>query len=175
MCRTKYVVLKEMLGNREICYSLYDGKGVLEMTGKQIMEGIKKGEKILGLQIKDDELVLDTEVFFSSNLMEHRHCDNYKPMISNEGYISSNLFYICLGEKLEGKEKHFDCISTRFERISIPEEEFKTFLKLGIVSGGARFDKNGNIETAQLIEKKQDAPEKTVKTEEKKNTVKGEK
>lgn len=148
MCKSKYVVLKEMLGNREICYSLFDGKGVTEMTGKQIMDGLRKGDKIYGLKIQDDELVLDTEGFYCMNLMEHRHCNNYKPMIENEDYITSNLFYICLGVKQEDGKKLYDCISTRFERLSIVEEDFVHWLKMGIVSAGAKFNEDGAIAVA---------------------------
>lgn len=93
MC--KVVILREMLGAREINYSLWDGKQVIEMTAKQIKEAIKSNIKICGLTLDVEEnLVLDKEGFYCNNIMEHRHCGNYSPMITDDGLLASNLFYI---------------------------------------------------------------------------------
>lgn len=63
----KVVILREMLGTREINYSLWDGKQVIEMTAKQIKEAIKSNIKICGLTLDVEEnLVLDKEGFLTT-------------------------------------------------------------------------------------------------------------
>lgn len=97
MCKMKVVVLREMLGAREICWSVWDGKQVQEMTSNQIKTLLKAGTKVSGLKVsKDGELEPDQEGFYCKNIMEHRHCGNYTPMFSEEC-----MWY-------EGMSNHFD-------------------------------------------------------------------
>lgn len=71
MCKMRVVVLREMLGNRETCWSLWSGKDVMEMTSNQIKNLIKAGTKVCGLTIdSNDNLVADLEGFYCTNIME---------------------------------------------------------------------------------------------------------
>ena len=130
---TKVVVLRNMLGNREQGWALFNGKEVVEMTSKDIRQAIEAGEDIKGLVIEGDELVADENGFYVTNIMEHRQVNSYKPMIANE-HVISNVFYIIL--KRNGNR--YDAISTRWERVTFSEDKVKTYLELGIISAGAK-------------------------------------
>lgn len=137
MCKMKVAVNKLMLGSRELGWELWDGKGVLEQTTKQIKDTIKSGERVYGLMIgKSGELELDTVGFFTTDLMLHSHIGNYKPMTDGAGV--TNQVLICVGCKTSGGKKSFDCISSNFEQMKISEEEMKAYLKIGLVTSGVK-------------------------------------
>ena len=164
MC--KIVILREMLGARETNYSLWDGRQVVEMTAKQIKDAIRSNIKICGLTLDgEDNLIIDKDGFYCSNIMEHRHCNNYQPMITDDGLVASNLFYIVIGsEKAKDGTMTYQCISTRFERLSLTEADLRAYMKIGVISAGCKIDKDGTILVASL-----ENPEReTVKATEKK-------
>lgn len=138
MCKMRVVIRREMLGAREQAWSLWSGKDIIELTSKQIKDLVSKGEKVYGLKVANGELVPDNEGFFTSNIMEHRLSNNFKPMIESD--IMVNQFYICVGSRMTGRDKVYDCISTRFEQVTLTEADMKSYLKLGVVSGGARLE-----------------------------------
>ena len=149
MCTMRVAVLKEMLGNRETGYTLWDGKQVMEQTAKQIKDLIKSGKKVCGLTLDGNgELVLDKIGFFTTNLMEHRHCGNYKPMYDED--CMSNLFYIVIGSHKDGEDTVYDCISTKFERLTLAESDVRAYLRIKVISGGCRLNEKGEIELASL-------------------------
>ncbi|MCM1220927.1 MAG: hypothetical protein NC548_41220 [Lachnospiraceae bacterium] len=137
MCMTKFVVLRTMLGNREIGYELWNSTKaeVTEMTAKEIKTALTKGDPIYGLAVgEDDELVLDKN-FFMKNLMEHRHVNNYTPMNEDENCVA-NVAYIVTGKSDGG----YNIISTKWERKTVTEEMLKMFLSMGLVFGGAKLE-----------------------------------
>ena len=107
--------------------------------------------------------------FFTSNLIEHRSCDNYTPMI--EGDTAVNVFYIVIGKHEESGVVYYDCISTKFEQAKFNESDVRAYLRLGIISGGARLGADDKIELASLeYEKARETkqPEKKAVPEKKK-------
>jgi len=163
MCMAKVVVLRTMLGNREIGWELWNkDKGeVVEMTSKEIKNSLLKGDPIYGLTIgKDEELELDKE-FFTVNLMEHRHVNNYTPMVEDENCVA-NVAYIVTGKTNTG----YEVISTKWERKTVTEEMLKMFMSMGLVFGGAKLE--GDKVVLPDLERK------TPKTEAKKEPVKAE-
>ena len=149
MCTMRIVVVREMLGTRESGWSLFDGRQLMEKTSKEIKELIKSGKKVCGLTLdKDGELVMDTEGFFCRNILEHRHCGNYKPMVEED--FSANLFYIVIGSHTENEKTVYDCISTRFERLTLTEEDVRAYLRVGVISAGCRLGADNKIELAPL-------------------------
>lgn len=148
MC--KVVLRRELLGAREQGWSVWTGKDVQELTSKQIKEIIKMGkEKICGLKISEDgELELDKEGFYTTNIMEHRLCNNFQPM--KEGDSMVNLMYVVIGSHEENGVILYDCISSRFEQTKFGADEVKAYIKIGVISSGARLNKNGEIEVASL-------------------------
>ena len=150
MCKMRVVIRRELLGVREQGWSIWTGKDVQEMTSKQIKDIIKAGkEKICGLKIgSDGELELDKEGFFTKNIMEHRLCNNFKPMVE-EDYIA-NMMYTVIGCNEEKGNRVYDCISNRFEQIKLSEVEVKTYIKIGIISSGAKLE-GDNVVVASLV------------------------
>ncbi len=158
MCMTKYVVLRTMLGAREIGYELYNrDKGeVTEMTAKEIKSSLLKGDPIYGLAVGEDgELTLDKN-FFTVNLMEHRHVNNYTPMNSDESCIA-NVAYIVMGKT----DKGFDLISTKWERKTVTEAMLEMYFSMNLVFGGAKLE-NGKV---VLPDMNQEPPKTEVKAE----------
>lgn len=149
MCTMRIVVVREMLGTRETGWGLYDGRQLMEKTSKEIKDLIKSGKKVCGLTLdKDGELVMDKEGFFCRNILEHRHCGNYKPMVEED--FSANLFYIVIGSHIENEKTVYDCISTRFERLTLTEEDVRAYLRVGVISAGCRLGADNKIELAPL-------------------------
>lgn len=137
MCMAKVAVLRTMLGNREIGFELWNkDKGeVVEMTAKEIKAALLKGDPIHGLVVgEDEELALDKN-FFMRNLMEHRHVNNYTPMIEDENCVA-NVAYIVIGKADSG----YEIISTKWERKVVTEDMLKMFLSMGLVFGGAKLE-----------------------------------
>lgn len=159
MCKMRVVVRREMLGAREQGWSLWSGKDVQELTSKQIKDIIKLGkEKICGLKIGESgELEMDEAGFFTKNIMEHRLCGNYQPMSAEDSMV--NMMYTVIGSHSEKGAVVYDCISSRFEQAKLSVEEVKAYIKIGVISSGARLNKDGEIEVARL------EYEKTVKIE----------
>ncbi|MBD5453798.1 MAG: hypothetical protein HDR30_05705 [Lachnospiraceae bacterium] len=139
MCMTKVVVMRSMLGAREIGWELWNkDKGeVVEMTAKEIKSALLKGDPIYGLAVSEDgELELDKD-FFMRNLMEHRHVNNYTPMIEDETCVA-NVAYIVTGKVDNG----YEIISTKWERKVVTEDMLKMFLSMGLVFGGAKLEED---------------------------------
>lgn len=155
MCKMRVVVLREMLGSRETGWTLWSGKDVMEMTANQIKNCIKAGTKVCGLKIGESgNLEPDMEGFYCSNIMEHRHCGSYTPMIE-EGCMA-NLFYIVIGSHEENGNTVYDCISTKFEQLSLSEGDLRAYLKLGIVSAGAKIVDDKVVLASLEYEKKEE-------------------
>ena len=149
MCKMRVVVRREMLGARIQAFSVFNSKEITEYTGNQIRSMIQSGQKVCGLTMKDNELVPDTEGFFTTNIMEHRYCGNFTPMIENES-VMANVFYIVIGSHEEKGVTYYDCISTKFEQTAFNESDVRAYLRLGIISGGARLGADDKIELAPL-------------------------
>lgn len=169
MCKMNIVVNKLVLGNRELGWELWSGKEVMEYTSKQIKDMIKAGkQKICGLKIGDnDELLLDKEGFFTTNMMVHSHIGSWKSM--EEESMVNNL-YVCIGSHEESGKVVYDCISSKFEQAKISENDMRAYLKIGIVSGGAKLDGEKIVLAGTEPEKKVQVPV----TEKKEETAKNE-
>lgn len=174
MCKMNIVVNKLVLGNRELGWELWSGKEVMEYTSKQIKDMIKAGkQKICGLKIGDnDELLLDKDGFFTTNMMVHSHIGSWKSM--EEESMVNNL-YVCIGSHEESGKVVYDCISSKFEQAKISENDMRAYLKIGIVSGGAKLDGEKIVLAGTEPEKKVQVPVTEKKEEPTKNeTVKTE-
>ncbi len=144
MC--KYIINKLELGQRELGYELWNGKEIIEMTSKQIRDALKAKEDIRGLRLGENgiDMELDSEDFFTTNIMVKSHINNLRPLIQNECCMS-NVFYIVTEWKQDDKEnKSYEVISSRFERTSITEAKLSLMLEMGFITGGAKL-KEGKI------------------------------
>ncbi len=169
MCKMNIVVNKLVLGNRELGWELWSGKEVMEYTSKQLKDMIKAGkQKVCGLKIgENDELELDKEGFFTTNMMVHSHIGSWKSM-EEESMV--NNIYVCIGSREEAGKVVYDCISSKFEQAEISESDMRAYLKIGIVSGGAKLDGEKIVLAGTEFEKKVLVPA----TEKKEENVKNE-
>lgn len=140
MCMRRFVISRTMLGNREQGWVLDDGVSISEITSKEIVNALSKGQEIYGLAVgKNGALELD-KAFFTRNIMEHRQVGNYKPMVDEDGCLA-NVFYIVTGRNEKGE---YTAILTKHERTSMSEERCKVMIEMGVISAGAKIE-NGEI------------------------------
>lgn len=183
MCKMNVVMNKLVLGNRELGWEIWDGRQVAEFTSKQLKDIIRAGkQKVCGLRIGENgELEPDKEGFFTTNMMVHSHIGSWRSM---EEESMANLLYVCIGSHEESGKTVYDCISSRFEQAKISENDMRAYLKIGIVSGGAKLDgekivlasmepeKTAEQKAEKTAEPKPAEPKKAEKTAEQKVTEK---
>ncbi len=173
MCRKLVVTNEIFLGARAICYEAYSlPKGeVVELTEKQIKDAIKglTTDEVYGLALSEaGELILDTENFFTRNMMKKVHTNTLVPMVEDD--CLANLFYIVIGTHKEKGNTMFDVISSRYERTSFTEEKVKTLLDMHIISAGAKMQ-GDKVIVAPLEKPEQSKPQQPAVTEVAKTTV----
>lgn len=161
MCRKLVVTNEIFLGARAICYEAYSlPKGeVVELTEKQIKDALKglTTDEVYGLRLSEaGELELDTDGFFTTNMMKKIHTNTLVPMVEDD--CLANLFYIVIGTHKDKANTMYDVISSRYERTSFTEEKVRTLLDMHIISAGAKMQ-DGKVVVAPL--EKQKAPEPT--------------
>lgn len=161
MCRKLVVTNEIFLGARAICYEAYSlPKGeVVELTEKQIKDALKglTTDEVYGLRLSEaGELELDTDGFFTTNMMKKIHTNTLVPMVEDD--CLANLFYIVIGTHKDKGNTMYDVISSRYERTSFTEEKVKTLLDMHIISAGAKMQ-DGKVVVAPLEKPK--APEPT--------------
>lgn len=173
MCRKLVVTNEIFLGARAICYEAYSlPKGeVVELTEKQIKDAIKglTTDEVYGLALSEaGELILDTENFFTRNMMKKVHTNTLVPMVEDD--CLANLFYIVIGTHKEKGNTMYDVISSRYERTSFTEEKVKTLLDMHIISAGAKMQ-GDKVIVAPLEKPEQSKPQQPADTKVEKTTV----
>ena len=167
MCRKLVVTNEIFLGTRPICYEAYSlPKGeVVELTEKQIKDAIKglTTDEVYGLRLSEaGELELDTDNFFTTNMMKKIHTNTLVPIVEDD--CLANLFYIVIGTHKDKANTMYDVISSRYERTSFTEEKVRTLLDMHIISAGAKMqgdkiiiaplEKPGQLKPSQPAETK---------------------
>ena len=160
MCRKLVVTNEIFLGTRAICYEAYSlPKGeVVELTEKQIkdtLKGLTKDE-VYGLRLSEaGELELDTDGFFTTNMMKKIHTNALVPMVEDD--CLANLFYIVIGTHKDKANTMYDVISSRYEQTSFTEEKVRTLLDMHIISAGAKMQ-DGKVVVVPLEKPKAPGP-----------------
>lgn len=173
MCRKLVVTNEIFLGTRAICYEAYSlPKGeVVELTEKQIKDTLKgfTTDRVYGLRLSEaGELELDTDDFFTTNMMKKIHTNTLVPMVEDD--CLANLFYIVIGTHKDKANTMYDVISSRYERTSFTEEKVRTLLDMHIISAGAKLDKD-KIVVASLEKSEQSKPQQSADTKIEKTTA----
>lgn len=173
MCRKLVVTNEIFLGARPICYEAYSlPKGeVVELTERQIKDTLKglTTDEVYGLALTESgELELDTDGFFTTNMMKKIHTNTLVPMVEDD--CLANLFYIVIGTHKEKGNTMYDVISSRYERTSFTEEKVKTLLDMHIISAGAKMQ-GDNVIVAPLEKLEQSKPQQSADTKIEKTTV----
>lgn len=173
MCRKLVVTNEIFLGARPICYEAYSlPKGeVVELTEKQIKDALKglTTDEVYGLALTESgELILDTENFFTTNIMKKVHTNTLIPMVEDD--CLANLFYIVIGTHKDKANTMYDVISSRYERTSFTEEKVRTLLDMHIISAGAKMQGDGII-IAPLEKPEQSKPQQPAEAKVEKTAV----
>ena len=173
MCRKLVVTNEIFLGARPICYEAYSlPKGeVVELTEKQIKDALKglTTDEVYGLVLSETgNLILDTEKFFTTNMMKKIHTNTLVPMVEDD--CLANLFYIVIGTHKEKGNTMYDVISSRYERTSFTEEKVKTLLDMHIISAGAKMQ-GDKVIVAPLEKLEQSKPQQSADTKIEKTTL----
>ena len=173
MCRKLVVTNEIFLGARAICYEAYSlPKGeVVELTEKQIKDALKglTTDEVYGLRLSEaGELELDTDGFFTTNMMKKIHTNTLVPMVEDD--CLANLFYIVIGTHKDKGNTMYDVISSRYERTSFTEEKVKTLLDMHIISAGAKMQ-GDKVIVAPLEKLEQSKPQQSADTKIEKTTV----
>ena len=172
MCKMLVVVNQLKLGNRILGYEAWSGNEVVEFTEKQIKDIIREGkQKVCGLKIENEMLVLDKEGFFTTDMTVHTHIGSWKPM--GDESMANNL-YVCIGTQDEKGATVYNCISSRFEQAKFSEADMRAYLRIGIVSGGAKLDGDKIVLASLEVEKKEDVKVETLTVEKVSETIKSE-
>ncbi len=173
MCRKLVVTNEIFLGARAICYEAYSlPKGeVVELTEKQIKDTLKglTTDEVYGLKLSEaGELELDTENFFTTNMMKKVHTNTLIPMVEDD--CLANLFYIVIGTHKDKANTMYDVISSRYERTSFTEEKVRTLLDMHIISAGAKMQ-GDKIIIAPLEKPEQSKPQQPAEAKVEKTAV----
>lgn len=173
MCRKLVVTNEIFLGTRAICYEAYSlPKGeVVELTEKQIKDTLKglTTDEVYGLALSETgELVLDTDGFFTTNMMKKIHTNTLVPMVEDD--CLANLFYIVIGTHKDKANTMYDVISSRYERTSFTEEKVRTLLDMHIISAGAKMQ-GDKIIVAPLEKPEQSKPQQPAEIKVEKTAV----
>lgn len=173
MCRKLVVTNEIFLGARAICYEAYSlPKGeVVELTEKQIKDTLKglTTDEVYGLALTESgELILDTENFFTTNMMKKVHTNTLIPMVEDD--CLANLFYIVIGTHKDKANTMYDVISSRYERTSFTEEKVRTLLDMHIISAGAKMQ-GDKIIVAPLEKPEQSKPQQPAEAKVEKTAI----
>ncbi len=139
MC--KLLVLNKLcLGNRELGYELIDLNKleVVEMTAGQIKSALKAGKEILGVKVSaGNELELDKEKYFMTNIMRKVHINKLEPVYESENTLA-NIFFYVVGVSVKDGKQYFNVVNSRFGRTKMTEEMIKAYYPIGVIAGGVQ-------------------------------------
>ena len=162
------------LGQRLIGFDCYDSKskGFIGMSEKQIIDKIKRGERVYGFKLgKEDDkevLVLDSENFNMINLQVKSGVNTLSWM--NEMDANDiNTALIAVAVKNENGNKVYETVNARHARVTYNESKLLMMMEIGIPVAGIKLDKKNNkIVVCDGVEIEQEAP----KAEDKKSAGK---
>ena len=141
MCKL-VVINKLFLGNRELGYELMDLSKleVVEMTAGQIKSALKAGKEILGVKVSaGNELVLDKENYYMSNIMKKVHINKLEPLYDTESSLANIFFYVVGVCDKDGK-RYYNVINSRFGRTKMTEELVRAYIPIGVIAGGVKIE-----------------------------------
>lgn len=145
MCKL-YVTNGNFLGQRLIGYDCYDSKskGFVGMSEKQIIDKIRRGEKIYGFTLgKEDDrdvLVLDSE-FNMTNLQLKSGVNNLSWLNENE-VNDINTALVVVAVMNENGKKVYETVNARHARVTYSEEKMRLMAEIGIPVAGIRLVNN---------------------------------
>lgn len=135
------------LGQRLIGYDCFDSKskGFIGMSEKQIIDKLKRGEKVYGFALgKEDDkdtLVLDVDGFNMTNLQLKTGVNNLSWLNDNSD-CDMNIALVVVAVKNENGRKSYETVNARHARVDYDESKLKMLIEIGVPVAGVKLDKN---------------------------------
>ena len=146
MCMKMYLVDGMYLGNRLLGYDVYSPKGrdFNGITEKQIISKLKKGERVYGFVLGEEDgkevLKLDVEGFNMTNL-QLKSGVNTLSWLNEENSSDMNMALVVVAVSGD-KKKVFETVNARHARVEYSEDKLKMMMELGVPVAGVRLEKN---------------------------------
>lgn len=142
-----YLTNGNYLGQRLIGYDCFDSKskGFTGMSEKQIIDKLKRGERVYGfvLVTEDDvdKLVLDADGFNMCNLQLKSGVNNLAWMNENTD-SDMNIALVVVSVSVENGKKVYETVNARHARVAYDEGKLKMLIEIGVPVAGVKLDKN---------------------------------
>lgn len=142
-----YLTNGNYLGQRLIGYDCFDSKskGFTGMSEKQIIDKLKRGERVYGfvLVTEDDvdKLVLDAGGFNMCNLQLKSGVNNLAWMNENTD-CDMNIALVVVSVSVENGKKVYETVNARHARVAYDEGKLKMLIEIGVPVAGVKLDKN---------------------------------
>lgn len=141
-----YVVDVNALGNRIISYDVYESrsKGFIGMSEKQVMDRLKKGERIYGFILvkENDEDVLNLDTAFNLTNLQVKTGVNNLSWFNEENDSDMNMALIVVSVLSENGRKVYETVNARHARVTYSEEKIRMMIELGVPVAGVKLEKN---------------------------------
>jgi len=141
-----YVCNGNFLGQRLIGYDCYDSKtkGFTGMSEKQIVDKLKRGERVYGFVLGKEEdketLVLDKDGFNMTNLQLKTGVNNLSWL--NDSDCDMNIALVVVAVKNDKGKRTFETVNARHARVEYEEGKLRMMSELGVPVAGVKVDKN---------------------------------
>lgn len=142
-----YLTNGNFLGQRLIGYDCFDSKskGFIGMSEKQIVDKLKRGERVYGFVLgnEDDKdvLVLDADGFNMTNLQLKTGVNNLS-WLNDNADCDMNIALVVVAVKNENGKKSYETVNARHARVDYDENKLKMLIEIGVPVAGVKLDKN---------------------------------
>lgn len=142
-----YLTNGNYLGQRLVGYECFDSKskGFIGMSEKQIIEKLKRGERVYGFSLvtenEEDKLVLDVDGFNMCNLQLKSGVNNLSWLNENSD-CDMNIALVVVSVSTENAKRVYETVNARHGRVEYDESKLKMMIELGIPVAGVKLEKN---------------------------------
>lgn len=142
-----YLVNGNFLGQRLIGYDCFDSKtkGFIGMSEKQIIDKLKRGERVYGFVLSNvdekETLALDVESFNMTNLQLKSGVNNLSWLNENSD-CDMNIALIVVAVSVENCKRMYETVNARHARVEYDENKLKMMFEIGVPVAGVKLDKN---------------------------------
>ena len=142
-----YLTNGNFLGQRLIGYDCFDSKskGFIGMSEKQIIDKLKRGERVYGFVLGNEDeketLLLDVDSFNMCNLQLKSGVNNLSWLNENSD-CDMNIALVVVSVSVENGKKAYETVNARHARVGYDESKLKMMIELGIPVAGVKLDKN---------------------------------
>lgn len=142
-----YLTNGNYLGQRLVGYECFDSKskGFVGMSEKQIIEKLKRGERVYGFVLGNadgkETLVLDVDGFNMTNLQLKSGVNNLSWLNENSD-CDMNIALVVVSVSTENSKRIYETVNARHARVEYDESKLKMLMEIGVPVGGVKLEKN---------------------------------